>query len=421
MGGGPDENRLCMSTLPAVGPCGLGMEEENRLFWVNGGKFAETAIWRARFHEVATQWALGSELPRALSSRIVRSLHLDTCYRDWRWSPSLPEFQWQLVEREVPQEHILHSFQMPVLSDPQARQRFCELLSNMSPVRYCAPQKSWESYIAEAGQQAGSNEPHLDGEDDEVACPHDMMLMSFTLARPGRSCEALKILYIEHFVDLDMGMIDGSVCLACAGRGDPIVLAQWRLHSEAEMFDPAHLARPEEMDKLLAHTSLEGHSVQDFVAFLLSVCAVNPSVHPKDSLRMKRPLDKQICKFIRDYERSFQVPGFVHASGCSQREKARSNISRTYRTLAAVHDLLPSGAQRKMYQKYLESAISFLMGQHARLGKHSPVSCLPALPISIIVAGFLRDQVMCHGGGRRSNRRRRRELEAQSGAAGQRQ
>ena len=373
------------------------MAEENRIFMVDGG-FAETAIWRARFQEFVKQWAT-SGLPGSLSSRVARSFHFDTCYRDWKWSPSLPEFQWQLVEHVVPQEHILHGFQMPDLSDSQSRSFFSSFLSNLS-LRYVTPRETWESHIG--------REPPEDVEGDEAVCPHDISLTSFTLARPGG--ETLKVLYIEHHVDLDMGMFDSSMCLACLGRGDPIVLAQWRLHSEADMFDPAYFARPEAMDELLAHTGLKGQPAQDVVAFLLSVCAANPpAAHLKRNLQVKRPLEKQIARFIRQYEESSQMSGGAAAIQ-RERERAGSNISRTYQSLAEVHDLLPSDAQRKLYRQYLETSITFLMGQHARLGEHSPVFSLPSLPISIIVAVFLRDQARGEGGGRRIRRRRRREL-----------
>ena len=137
-----------------------------------------------------------------------------------------------------------------------------------------------------------------DKELEEVAQPLDVSLTSFVLGAASPDGAALKVLFVQHWVELDQGMQVGSFCLSaqnCAGHGEPnpVVLAQWRRHSEGDMFDPAHLARPAAVDELLASTGLEGESTENVLAFLCCVCtAPLGQAHVKRSLRIKRPVDK---------------------------------------------------------------------------------------------------------------------------------
>jgi len=82
-----------------------------------GGNYAETAIWCSRLDAAATHWVVnglptgrnGQHVPASL----VRSLAFEACYRQWRWSSSLPDFAWELVSREASPENIVLPAHLP--------------------------------------------------------------------------------------------------------------------------------------------------------------------------------------------------------------------------------------------------------------------------------------------------------------------
>jgi hypothetical protein len=72
---------------------------------------------------------------------------------------------------------------------------------------------------------------------DEVVTPQDISLTSSVIRAASPDGAALKVLFVQYWVDLDIGMTDASFCLSaqnCAGHGElnpPVVLTQCRLHT----------------------------------------------------------------------------------------------------------------------------------------------------------------------------------------------
>jgi hypothetical protein len=65
-------------------------------------------------------------LQHGLSSRVARGLNFETCYKIWKWSPAMPEFQWEMREHKVTQEKMLQNFQMPDFSAQTRRHTFAQ-------------------------------------------------------------------------------------------------------------------------------------------------------------------------------------------------------------------------------------------------------------------------------------------------------
>ena len=361
-----------------------------------GGNYAETAIWCSRLDAAATHWVVnglptgrnGQHVPASL----VRSLAFEACYRQWRWSSSLPDFAWELVSREASPENIVLPAHLPA----GTRRRFCALLQSLSSICCLSPRTEWEHNVGE--------DPPEDGvDDDEVIHPHSVTLSGFTLAAGGQT---LSVVYFEHYViEPNMNMRDESLCLACGLGGEaPIVLAKWRCACEAPVTHPAHVADHGAMEALLARLGLEGESHSHFIALLLSVFAADPII--RKSIKYTLRLRRRWAEALRPIHCSCApVTAGGYWEPCEQRGDKHDDIRvsapdvfREYTILVEVKAALPTDAQRKAYQQYLLRSTAFLMCQHPRLGKSSPASCLPDASLPI-VATLLREHAREGGGG----------------------